>query len=132
MRRVAIVVCAACRRIAHRLPAGCGCIDGTFAAEHRAELLQLMNHHAARAQAEHPVQRLMSVDTDGGTMVVTTTDLHLARKIGSALRAAAFRGTLGPKYSRDVSTSLTPPNAATTVRPRCFVTGGKRTAVSPD
>jgi NMD protein affecting ribosome stability and mRNA decay len=94
------VVCTACHRMADRLPAGYVYIDGPFALDHRAELLELVNHRAARAQAEHPMQRVMSIDTGGGTTVITTTDVHLARDLGSALRSA-FQGTLEVKYSHD-------------------------------
>lgn len=94
------VACTACRRIADRLPAGYVYIDGEFAAEHRSEVMQLMRHHEERLRNEHPMQRIMSVDKEGDTTVVTTTDLHLARDLGSALKAA-FQGTLDLKYSHD-------------------------------
>lgn len=94
------VACSACRRTAERLPAGYVYIDGTFAAQHRVELLELIDHRAARARAEHPMQRVMSVETEGETTVVTTTDLHLARDLGSALKSA-FQGALELKYSQD-------------------------------
>lgn len=90
-------VCMACRRIADALPAGYVYIDGAFAAEHRLELLRLVRNHGERAKAEHPMRRIMSVEEDGVTTLVTTTDLHLARELGTALQAA-FRGTLRLKY----------------------------------
>lgn len=96
------VLCVACRRIADHLPAGYVHIDGEFAAAHRDELLQLVRGHEARAKAAHPMQRIISVDEDGGTTVVSTTDLHLARDLGTMLKAA-FRGSLELKYSRDES-----------------------------
>lgn len=94
------VVCTACRRTAERMPAGYVYIDGDFATSHRTELLNLINHRAARARAEHPMERIMSVETEGGTTIVTTTDVHLARDLGAALKSA-FQGTLDLKYSPD-------------------------------
>ena len=94
------VVCTACRRTAERMPAGYLYIEGTFAHDHRTELLELINNRAARARDEHPMQRVMSVETEGEKTVVTTTDVHLARNLGSALKSA-FQGTLDVKYSAD-------------------------------
>ncbi|KAA0085049.1 BCAM0308 family protein [Trinickia soli] len=94
------VVCTACRRTAEHMPAGYVYIEGSFANDHRAEVLGLINHHAARAKTEHPMQRVMSIDTADDKTVVTTTDVHLARDLGSALQSA-FQGTLDLKYSDD-------------------------------
>ncbi|KVD72636.1 ATPase [Burkholderia sp. ABCPW 14] len=92
--------CGACQRTAERLPAGYLHIDGPFANEHLSELLQLLRHHEERARAGRPMQRIMSIDTDGGATVVTTTDVHLARNLGSALKSA-YQGSLDLKYSLD-------------------------------
>jgi len=96
------VLCTACHRIADQLPAGYVHIDGEFAAAHHDEVLQLVRGHEARAKAAHPMQRIMSLNEEGGTTVVSTTDLHLARDIGTMLKAA-FQGELELKYSRDES-----------------------------
>ena len=47
------VVCTACHRIADRVPAGYVHIEGAFAADHRKEVLELVNHHAARRRRDH-------------------------------------------------------------------------------
>lgn len=96
------VLCTACRRIEDRLPAGYVHIDGEFAAAHHEEVLRIVRAHEARAKAEHPMQRIMSMTEEGATTVVTTTDLHLARDIGTTLKAA-FQGELDLKYGRDES-----------------------------
>ena len=93
-------ICTACHRIADRVPAGYVYIDGPFAQEHRAELLQLIDRHAQRARAAHPMQRVMSIDAEDRKIVVTTTDVHLARGIGSALKSA-FQGELELDYPSD-------------------------------
>ncbi|GLU31118.1 BCAM0308 family protein [Trinickia caryophylli] len=93
-------LCMACRRIADALPAGYVYIDGPFAAAHLVEILERIRHHEAHAKREHPMQRIMSVDENGGTTIVSTTDVHLARGIGAALESA-FQGSLVMKYSPD-------------------------------
>ncbi|MGN6807009.1 MAG: BCAM0308 family protein [Trinickia sp.] len=94
------VVCTACHRIADGMPAGYVYISGSFARERRAEMLNLIHHHEERAKAGHPMKRIMSVSESGDTTIVATTDVHLARDIGSALKSA-FQGALDVKYSRD-------------------------------
>jgi NMD protein affecting ribosome stability and mRNA decay len=97
------VVCPACQRIRDRFPAGFLHLGGAFFAEHRDELLNLISHHAEKARAEHPLARVMSIakddqgdDPDG--MLVTTTDIHLARDLGEALHDA-YRGELDFYYN---------------------------------
>lgn len=92
--------CGACRRSAEKMPAGYLHIDGPFAAEHWTELLQLLRSREEQARTARPMQRIMSIDTDGGATVITTTDVHLARNLGSALKSA-YRGSLDLKYSPD-------------------------------
>jgi hypothetical protein len=94
------VVCSACHRLADQIPAGYVYIEGPFAAEHREELLHLLRNHETRARTEHPMERIMAIDEDDGKTVVTTTDIHLARDLGTALKAA-FQGALELKYSKE-------------------------------
>jgi NMD protein affecting ribosome stability and mRNA decay len=82
------VVCPACQRIKDELPAGMVSIEGGFFGAHRVELLNLVQKLARRAEALHPLRRLMNVaDTPEG-VTVTTTDTHLARELGQALHDA--------------------------------------------
>jgi NMD protein affecting ribosome stability and mRNA decay len=91
-------LCAACQRIHDQQPAGIVDIDGDFARAHRDEWLSLLRHHAERAKAEHPLQRIIAItDRDGGTRI-TTTDIHLARDLAHALHNA-FHGDLQLKYN---------------------------------
>jgi NMD protein affecting ribosome stability and mRNA decay len=94
------VVCPACHRIADHAPAGYLYIEGEFATQHRDELVHLLRHHEEHARAEHAMARIIAIEDDSGKTIVTTTDIHLARNLGSALKAA-FHGTLDLKYSKD-------------------------------
>lgn len=92
--------CPACQRIADRLPAGFVSIGGPFMQGHRAEIAALVRHEAEYERREHPLHRLMSIAEAEDAMEVTTTDLHLPRRIGAALRNA-YDGTLEVHASRD-------------------------------
>jgi NMD protein affecting ribosome stability and mRNA decay len=92
-------LCPACRRVRDKFPAGYVTLEGEFLAAHRDELLQLVKHHADRAKAEHPLERVMDVEDKAGTLELTTTDMHLARGIGEALHHA-YHGELQFHYNK--------------------------------
>ena len=52
-----------------------------------------------RARAEHPLQRIMAVQPTPDGLLVTTTDIHLARGIARAVHGA-FKGELALRYSK--------------------------------
>ncbi|SDD72406.1 hypothetical protein SAMN05421548_12455 [Paraburkholderia lycopersici] len=94
------VVCPACHRIADSEPAGYVYIEGDFATQHREELVHLLRHHEEQTRAEHALERIIAIEDEAGKTVVTTTGIHLARNLASALKAA-FHGTLDLKYGKD-------------------------------
>jgi hypothetical protein len=91
--------CAACRRIHENLPAGYLSIEGQFPQEHRDEVWHLARNVETREKKEHPLQRIMSMQEDGGKLSITTTDIHLARNIGEALQHA-YKGDLKFHYNK--------------------------------
>ena len=93
-------VCPACRRIADRLPAGELTLAGTYAVEHRDELLRLVRNQAEQEQMRHPMNRIMGIDVRGDVVEVATTDVHLPRRIGEALRYA-HDGALTMTFGKD-------------------------------
>lgn len=90
--------CPACHRIHDSFPAGYVSLSGEFFASHEHEIRQLIRHHAEREKATHPLQRIMGIEKNDGGMMVTTTDLHLARGIGDAVHHA-YRGELEFHYN---------------------------------
>lgn len=94
------VRCTACRRIHENQPAGYVTVEGQFAQDHREEMLNLVRHLETREKAEHPLQRIMSIDDQYGKLEITTTDIHLARGIGEALQHA-YKGDLNFHYNKD-------------------------------
>lgn len=103
-RNAVEVICPACQRIHDHFPAGFVHIGGEFFAAHREELLSLIRHHAEKARSEHPLARLIDIcdeDTHGDDvqgMLITTTDIHLARDLGEALHHA-YHGELAFHYN---------------------------------
>ena len=92
--------CAACRRIAEKLPAGYVSIEGQFARDHRDEVRNLVTHLETREKAEHPLQRIMAIEEQDDALMITTTDIHLARGIGEALEHA-YKGELDFHYNKE-------------------------------
>lgn len=92
--------CPACRRIEDRFPAGYVTLSGPFLTEHRDEILGVVRSREERERGEHPMQRIMAVESSGPDVVVTTTDPHLARSIAKALHEA-FKGEMDLRYSKD-------------------------------
>lgn len=93
-------VCPACLRIRENQPAGYVRLEGVFFQEHRSEILQLIHNTEERARSGHALERVMSSAHERDCTVVTTTDIHLARRIGEALYRA-YRGRLEVNYSPD-------------------------------
>jgi hypothetical protein len=93
-------VCPACHRIQDKFPAGYVTLNGEYLAAHRDEILGLARHCESREKANHPLQRIMSIETVSGSTVITTTDIHLARNIAERIHDA-HKGELALHYSKE-------------------------------
>lgn len=94
-------LCPACQRTHDEYPAGFVYVAGDFFTHHRQEMISLIQHHAQKERAEHPLSRIMAIQEDqmnGGGIIITTTDLHLARDLGDALHHA-YQGELDFHYN---------------------------------
>lgn len=90
--------CPACRRSEDRFPAGEVKLTGAFVQSHKAEILSLIRHNEQAEKHAHPLNRIMAIEDQGAEgLVVTTTDVHLPRRIGEALQHA-FHGELRIHY----------------------------------
>lgn len=94
------VVCPACQRIVDNCPAGYVEIRGTFFKGHREELLNLIRREEKFENGEHPMERIISIVDEVGHTLVTTTGVHIARRIGKAL-SRACQGGLSIQYGDD-------------------------------
>ena len=84
------VICQTCHRINDRYPAGVVMLTGKYLqnAQHRSELLNLIRSQERTESAEHPHNRIIEIQDEPEHITVTTTDIHLPRRIGEAIRAA--------------------------------------------
>lgn len=94
------VRCPACQRIRDNFPAGFVSISGEFFAQHREELLSLVRRCEESEKRSHPLERIMKIADAAAGVQVTTTGIHLARRIGDALEDA-YKGTLQFHYNRE-------------------------------
>jgi NMD protein affecting ribosome stability and mRNA decay len=90
--------CPACLRIHDRFPAGFLTLDGGFFATHHDEIMHLVRNVEKRERENHPLKRIMDTEEKDGTMLVTTTEIHLAREIGEAIHHA-YQGELEFHYN---------------------------------
>lgn len=94
-------LCPACRRIEDNYPAGFVALSGPFYEEHRKEIMHMIKNVEQAESDEHPLERVMNIDTgDKGETTITTTGLHLPRRIGDALKHA-YEGDLNISYDAE-------------------------------
>lgn len=92
--------CPACQRIHDAYPAGQVKLSGRFIGQHRDEILQLVKHQEETERNEHPMHRIMDIRDENGGVVITTTDIHLPRRIGEAVHHA-YQGELDFHYEEE-------------------------------
>jgi hypothetical protein len=93
-------VCPACHRANDKFPAGEIRLSGPFFQAHREEILGLVRNEQEDENVEHPLARIIAVADSGGETVVTTTDIHLPRRVGHALEHA-YKGKLDVHYNEE-------------------------------
>ncbi len=93
----ATVVCPACQRIADNYPARHLTIKGAFFAKHREEIFNLIRNMEKQEKGEHPMERIMAIVDEKDHTMLTTTGIHLARRIGEAL-SRAYQGDFDFTY----------------------------------
>lgn len=92
--------CPACHRISDDFPAGFIHLTGDFLAGHESEIRHLVDHTAEAESADHPLEQLMAIRPENGGLLLTTTGIHLARRLGEALHHA-YQGSLDFHYNED-------------------------------
>ncbi len=97
--KAAPTLCPACRRIADRYPAGYIELKGAFFSEHREEINNLIQNIEKLEKGRYPLERIMQVRLRNDSATITTTGVHIARRIGEAL-ARAYQGELTFQYSQ--------------------------------
>ena len=91
-------LCPACRRVQKRDPMASVTLSGDFLAAHRDEIVARVRACERAQNRDHPLQRILALTPSGKALRITTTDPHLARRIGDALHAA-YKGELDYRYN---------------------------------
>jgi hypothetical protein len=92
------MICPACRRTNDNRPAGTLTLSGSFLLEHLNEIVNLIKNTEEQEKAEHALERLISLTDSEDALIVTTTGIHLANRLGHALEAA-FKGHSDYQYN---------------------------------
>ena len=90
--------CPACRRISANFPAGYIEIRGAFFDGHSDEILNLVHNIEKIEKNAHPLERVMSINPNERKTLITTTGIHIARRIGEAM-SRAYQGELSFQYA---------------------------------
>jgi len=77
-------VCPACRRVRDRHPAGVIRIP-TPLVRTAGDVEHLLRSIEQIEKAEHPLERIIAIETQGDDLRITTTGIHMARRITSQL-----------------------------------------------
>jgi NMD protein affecting ribosome stability and mRNA decay len=95
-------LCPACHRVADRYPGGFLTLAGDFLGAHRDEILHLARNVETREKNQHPLRRVMAIEEQGDNVLITTTDMQLARAIGDAIRHA-YQGDIDYRYTAETN-----------------------------
>ena len=93
-------LCQACRRSKDNYPAGVLSLKGEKVTQHKTEMLNLVHHLEAKERTEHPMHRIMRIEEHPNRLVISTTDVHLPRRLAQAIHHA-YKGTLDRKYDKE-------------------------------
>lgn len=92
-------LCPACHRIADRVPAGFVFLSSPLLATRRTAIERVVRDQETRENTAHALERIIALEEHDGGWLVTTTDIHLARRIGEALHRS-HGGELELHYNR--------------------------------
>lgn len=93
-------LCPACHRIRDDYPAGIVTLTGSFVTQHKDEILHVVRHQEELEKKEHPLNRIMGIREEAGSIEIITTDIHLPRRIGEAIHHA-YHGDLDYHYEAE-------------------------------
>jgi hypothetical protein len=94
--------CPACRRMEEKAPAAYLEIEGALIAERKDEVIEAMRELERGEKSIDPLQRIISIDTTEKGLMVTTTDVRIARALAQRLQTS-YRCELDFHYDRNRS-----------------------------
>jgi hypothetical protein len=101
----ATIVCPACRRIEDKFEGGVVILEGSFLADHKTDIRNIIANIEKAEQRSRPLERVISLTDRGARIEIRTTYEHIARRIGDAVHKAckgelAVQYPMGEKYAR--------------------------------
>jgi hypothetical protein len=94
------VTCQACHRANDKFPAGVVTLAGGRLARLKDQLIQLARHQEEAERPEHPLNRILGIEEKDGRIVISTSDIHLPRRIGEAIERA-YKGELKIHFDKN-------------------------------
>ena len=91
-------ICPACKRTVDKYPAGYIEIKGNFFSRHAGEISNLISNTEKMEKNERPLERIMSRHFNKEKIILTTTGIHIARRIGEAL-FRSYQGEFNFQYA---------------------------------
>lgn len=91
-------ICPACRRTSENFPAGYIELKGAFFNARKDEILNLVRNTEKVEKSDHPLERIIAVQPNGQKTLITTTGIHIARRIGEAI-SRAYQGDYSMQYA---------------------------------
>lgn len=94
-------ICPACQQQREGVPGGFVYVEGAFLLSHLDDIERLISNEAERASADNPLARVMKTEpVDKDLLIVSTTNEHLAMRLGHALEKA-FAGKVRYGFSHE-------------------------------
>ena len=94
-------MCPGCRKIRDKFPGGIVTLRGEYVLLRKSDLMNLVRNEEAKARGFNPLERIMSIeDNGGGTIVISTTNEKMAQRLGRAINKA-FHGDVTYRWSHD-------------------------------
>jgi hypothetical protein len=75
-------------------------VKGSFVDEQHEQVMGIVHNTEAKEKKEHPLSRIMGIERRREGLVISTSDTHLPRRIGEALKHA-YHGYLSFHYDQD-------------------------------
>ena len=91
--KVREVVCPTCRKIKDHFPEGILTLSGEFLAQHKEEIVGLLNKEAGRIASRSVADRIIQMVPEDDKLVVETTPEKMAQHLGRAVYKA-YKGDL--------------------------------------
>lgn len=98
--KIVYTLCPACQKIRDRMPGGVLTLSGEFLGKHMQEIVNLINNENRESMEINPLERVMSMDEEDGSLTILTTNEKLAQKIGRSVYKA-YSGNVEYKWSED-------------------------------